>query len=78
MGIKIGMKWKVFYFMNFFKKRYTINGIENDNDGLFLDADMILLDQINDVDKTKDLGVSLTTFQKTVRLVKNTDTITLE
>ena len=46
-------------------------GIENSKDCLFLDADIILVDQINDIDKTKNLGVSPHYFSKNSPIGKN-------
>jgi hypothetical protein len=51
-------KKKLFHEFLMKKMDILLTAIENDDDSLFLDADMILLDQINDIDKTKDLGVS--------------------
>lgn len=41
------------------KKADTIsNALKNEDDTLFLDTDIIILDKINDIDNTKDIGLS--------------------
>ena len=40
------------------KANVILYALEKSKDTLFLDSDMIILDTINDIDKTKDLGVS--------------------
>jgi hypothetical protein len=40
------------------KMRVMLKALENEPDTLFLDSDMVILDEINDIDKNKSVGLS--------------------